>query len=124
MRRCVQTLEIVAPDAAPTVRQELREIAFGQWEGRTIDWLERHDPQGVAHRRRDPVNFRPPGGESFADVATRLLPFIGIVRAAARHGAIVVAHRGTLGVLERLLRDLPLDSQEVVPFEPAEVRII
>jgi hypothetical protein len=36
----------------------------------------------------------------------------------------VVAHRGTLGVLERLLRKLPIDSPTVVPLEPGEYRII
>lgn len=124
MRRCVQTLEIVAPEIARTVCEELREIAFGEWEGRTIDWLERNDPEGVARRRRDPVHFRPPAGESFADVARRLLAVDGAVRAAAPGGVIVVGHRGTLGVLERLLRGLPLDARGVVPLEPGELRVI
>lgn len=124
MRRCVQTLEIVAPQIARTVCEELREIAFGTWEGRTIDWLERHEPEAVARRRRDPVSFRPPGGESFADVARRLLAFAGVARAAAARGVIVVGHRGTLGVLERLLRGVPLDARDVVPLEPGEVRVI
>lgn len=124
MRRCVQTLEIVAPHAAIAVREDLREIAFGAWEGRTIDWLERHDAEGVARRRRDPASFRPPGGESFADVAQRLLSCREAVRAAAERGVIVVGHRGTLGVLERLLRGLPLDAKDVVPLEPGELRVL
>ena len=124
MRRCVQTLDIVAPGIAPNARDELREIAFGSWEGRTLEWLERHEAAAVASRRRDPVSFRPPGGESFADVAQRLLAFTGMVRSAAPRGVIVVGHRGTLGVLERLLRDLPLRAPGVVPLEPGELRFI
>lgn len=124
MRRCIETLDIVAPHLAQTVCDELREISFGTWEGRTLAWLERNDPEGVARRRNDPVTFRPPGGESFADVAQRLLAFAGAVRDAAARGVIVVGHRGTLGVLERLLRGLPLESKAVVPLEPGELRAL
>jgi hypothetical protein len=35
---------------------------------------------------------------------------------------LVIGHRGTLGVLERLLRGLPLDSKSVTPLEPGEFR--
>ncbi|HEY1653644.1 MAG TPA: histidine phosphatase family protein [Candidatus Tumulicola sp.] len=124
MLRCIQTLEIVAPYAAPIACDELREIDFGSWDGRTLEWIERHDPEGLARRRADPVRFRPPGGESFLDVADRLLPFAQRTRARAGDGVLVVAHRGSLGVLERLLRDVALDSRDVPPLEPGEYRIV
>jgi probable phosphoglycerate mutase len=121
MRRCIETSEILVPDVECVVEPALREIDFGRWEGRTRDWIERNDPEGLAQRGRDPVHFRPEGGESFADVALRLQPFTE--RFADEEGdVLVVAHRGSLGVLERLLRGLPLESQAVVPLEPAQFR--
>lgn len=124
MRRCVETIAIVAPDLPYEIEDALREVDFGVWEGRTIDWLEANDPAGLARRRRDPVRFRPPGGESFEDAALRLRPVSEKLRGLRRHNVLVVAHRGSLGVLERLLRDLPLESQEVAPLEPGEFHVI
>ncbi|HEU5479028.1 MAG TPA: histidine phosphatase family protein [Candidatus Tumulicola sp.] len=124
MRRCVETLAIVAPDVPSSVREELREIGFGEWEGRTVEWLEIHDPDGVARRRSDPASFRPAGGESFLDVARRLHPFVEALRSRTAGDALVVAHRGTLGVLERLLRGLPTGSREVTPLELGEYRLL
>jgi alpha-ribazole phosphatase len=124
MRRCIETLEIVAPRLAYRCDERLREVDFGAWEGRTLEWLETNDAAGLAHRRRDPVHFRPPQGESFADKSVHLRPFAEDLRLVAAANVLVVAHRGTLGVLERVLRDLPLESQAVTPLEPGEFHIL
>lgn len=120
MRRCLETLEILAPDLPFEVEHGLREVDFGAWEGKTLQWLEANDPERLAQRRRDPVAFRPPGGESFRDVAPRLRPVVAKIETGG--STLVIGHRGTLGVLERLLRGLPLHSQSVTPLEPGEFR--
>lgn len=124
MRRCVETLNIVAPTLPYRCDPALREVDFGQWEGRTLEWLEANEATSLAQRRRDPVNFRPPGGESFADASERLRSCAETIRNSNGRNVLVVAHRGSLGVLERLLRGLPLASQEVTPLAPAEVRTL
>jgi alpha-ribazole phosphatase len=124
MRRCVETLAIVAPRTPYRCVHALREVDFGAWEGRTIEWLEINDAASVARRRRDPVTFRPAGGESFLDASRRLLPFADEVRRLAGKNVLIVGHRGSLGVLERLLRGLALESRQVEPLEPGEFRII
>jgi alpha-ribazole phosphatase len=122
MRRCLETRELVAPDVPYEVVPALREVDFGAWEGHTLEWVEDQAPALLAQRRQDPVRFRPPGGESIEDAAARL---DGVVR-QLRDGdaALVIGHRVTLGVLERLLRDLPLGSQLVAGLEPATFRIV
>jgi probable phosphoglycerate mutase len=122
MRRCLETREIVAPQAPFEVESALREVDFGTWEGETLEWLQAHDPSGLAQRRQDPVHFRPPQGESFTDVAQRLRPIVE--KLSQPVSWLVVAHRGTLSVLERLLRRLPLESQAVRSLEPAEYRVV
>jgi len=124
MRRCVETLAIVAPQTPHRFDEALREVDFGAWEGRTIEWLEANDAAGVARRRRDPVTFRPAGGESFYDASHRLRPFADRVRELTGKSILIVGHRGSLGVLERLLRGLPLESRDVEPLEPGEFRIL
>jgi alpha-ribazole phosphatase len=122
MLRCLQTREIASPALPFTIEETLHEVRFGEWEGKTAEWLERHQPDELARRRRDPVTFRPPGGESFEDVAQRVRTLLERIRADG--GTLVIGHRGTLGVLERLLRGLPLQSQIVRPLEPAEFHVI
>src|SRR5690348_3884474 len=72
MRRALETREIVAPGVPYEIWEALREVDFGSWEGKTLEWLERNDAERLAQRRGDPVRFRPPGGESFADAEPRL----------------------------------------------------
>lgn len=122
MKRALQTRELVAPNLPYEVCEALREVHFGDWEGKTLDWLERHDAERLQHRRRDPVRFRPPGGESFEDAAPRLRSVAERLTGDAR--VLVIAHRGSLGVLERLLRGLPLEAKDVAPLEPAEFRVV
>ncbi len=122
LRRCLETRELVAPEIPFEIAPSLREVDFGSWEGRTLDWVERRAPEMLAARRRDPVRFRPPGGESFEDAAVRLRPVTQRLRSAG--ATLVIGHRITLGILERLLLDLPLDSPLVAPLEPSEFRIV
>jgi broad specificity phosphatase PhoE len=55
-------------------------------------------------------------------VAQRVRTLLERIRADG--ATLVIGHRGTLGVLERLLRGLPLQSQIVRPLEPAEFHVI
>jgi len=122
MRRCLETRELVAPQVPFDVKPALREVDFGTWEGQTLAWAEHHAPELLALRRRDPVHFRPPGGESIADAAERLRP---LASALLPDGTtLIVGHRITLGILERLLRGLPLDSKAVEPLETAQFRVV
>ena len=119
MKRCVQTLELALAECTPIVRSALREVDFGEWEMLTSDEIDERWPGALAQRRRSAVHFRPPGGESFSDVAMRVAPLLDELRDGR---VLVVSHRGTLGVLERLLRRVPLDYRDVAPMEPAQLR--
>lgn len=119
MRRCIESADIVAPHLERIIEPALREIDFGDWEGHDAEWIEQNYPGALELRRQDPVRFRPPNGESFEDVAIRLQRLSDALKRETG-GLLIVAHRGTLSVLERLLRDLPLDSKDVVPLEPAQ----
>jgi len=122
MRRAEETRELVAPDVPFTVEPALREVDFGNWEGKTIEWVEQHEPELFERRRCDPVTFRFPGGESIEEAAMRIRPLAE--RLAGANATLVIGHRVTLGALERLLRGLPLDSQLVEGLQPADFRIV
>lgn len=122
MRRCLETRELVAPDIPFEIEPALREVDFGDWEGKTIEWADRNAPELLAQRRNDPVRFRPPQGESIEDAAVRLRPLAAALR--DRQRTLVIAHRISLGILERLLRGLPLNSKDVSPLEPGEFKVV
>ncbi|MEA3276867.1 MAG: alpha-ribazole phosphatase family protein [Pseudomonadota bacterium] len=54
------------------VEQELREVGMGSWEGRTPRQVQTEHPEEFEAFYRDPVNRRPPGGESLASLEERV----------------------------------------------------
>lgn len=55
-----------------TVEQRLREISFGNWEGRTPDEVAEYDAERQSAFWRDPEGNTPPGGEPLAAFAERV----------------------------------------------------
>jgi len=97
------------------VEADLDELCFGAWDGRTVADVTREDPYAL-HRSRTAEDVPPPGGESYADLAARVLPAVRRLveeardRAAADAGArpedppvppalVLVTHRGPIGVI-------------------------
>lgn len=101
--RARRTAEILAAARGIPIRVDarLREIDMGDWEGLDRAALRRADPEAHAARGRDLFGFRPPGGESFADVQARLLPVWAEIADEAGDARIAVA--GHAGVHRLLL---------------------
>lgn len=85
-RRCAQTC--AALGLTHRKRPALWEQDFGEWEGLSHDALPDLGPltsdQLACHR--------PPGGESFLDMAARVHPLLG----TAKGQVVIVAHAGTV----------------------------
>ena len=97
LERSAATAKIVAEPhgIAVSVRIDLREIALGEWEGRTFEEVRSLHPEDFEARGRDFAHFRPPGGESFLDCMRRVIPAL-FEMIYATNGAklLVVAHAG------------------------------
>jgi len=82
------------------VRRELREIDLGEWQGLKRSELAARWPADYAARGRDIAHFRPPGGESFADLAARVLPcWTSIVADRDAQVVAIAAHAGVHRVI-------------------------
>jgi probable phosphoglycerate mutase len=120
--RARQTLAIALGDggsvASPRVDERLRDRELGILDLLTRSGVARFHPE-EAERRRHLGKFyhRPPGGESWADVALRLRSFLGEVTLAQGESAMVVAHDAIVMVLLYVL--LPLDEAELLDFAAA-----
>ena len=87
------------------LEDQIKELAFGDWEGKTWAELKASARDLVRQRRQDKWSFVPPGGESYAQLAERLRGWLPSVR---QHD-VVVAHGGVARVLLVLLAGVSTD---------------
>lgn len=98
----------------------LHERRFGELEGTTYAELRRFfDSRGGADLTRR-NRTRPPGGESFADVWERLLPFAAEMLAGPPRQA-VVSHGGVQSLLCAMLLGGVLDDSNAYRFHNASI---
>lgn len=94
LKRAAETAERVAR-RAPRLAPELTEMNWGNWEGkRGLDLLAEPD-SGFRHIEDWGWDYRPPGGETPAEVWDRLRPWL----ACLDRDAVAVCHIGIMRVL-------------------------
>lgn len=111
LARSRRTAEILAARHGVPIRTDarLREIDMGDWEGLDRAAFAAAHPEIHTARGRDIFGFRPPGGESFADLLARILPVWRMVEETPDDMTIAVAgHAGVHRLLIcRVLGMLP-----------------
>lgn len=97
LRRCRHLASILARDAGgPIFDARLAEMDFGTWEMQAWNDIPRTEVDAWA---ADLPRYRPGGGECLLDVATRVRAFLAELRVRQMDAAIVVAHAGTIRLL-------------------------
>jgi broad specificity phosphatase PhoE len=76
MIRAQETARIIAGDRPIETEERLREMHYGRWEGLTYADIPKRDPELRARWENDPADTHTPGGESGAEVASRVLSFL------------------------------------------------
>ncbi len=92
--RAVETAGLLTGGEKPRDAR-LAEMDWGEWEGQQLDVLRRQLGDLMRAWEAKGLDFSAPGGESPRQVQQRLMPFLK-ERAAARNGAIAVAHKGII----------------------------
>lgn len=112
LQRCRQTASALFPDLHPAEDARLREQDFGAWEGLAPAALPDLGPLS----RTALAAHRPPGGESFQDLASRAAP--ALTGIAAHGPAIIVTHAGPIrAALGLALEDIAQGlAFEIAPF--------
>ena len=110
LRRCADFARELADklDLALEIEPDLREITFGEWEGRTITEIMLSNPQALERFWHDPVNHTPPGGEPLLDCAARVTTAWHVVleRHAGRH-VLIVGHGGMIRLVLQHILEMP-----------------
>jgi len=102
MARARETAEILGKNLGLEIvmDENIREQAFGLWEGRSIDEIRREFSGVVEEQERMGWNFSPPGGEARHEVLKRAL---GAMEAAGARfkgfNLLVVTHQGVINSL-------------------------
>jgi probable phosphoglycerate mutase len=102
LSRAAETASIItrACNLTTSVRDGLREISHGHWEGLTRSDVEARFGSEYSAWEEDPFTFAPDGGESGVAVLARALPVIReIVTAHAGERVLVVSHKATIRLL-------------------------
>jgi broad specificity phosphatase PhoE len=112
--RTVQTAEILAQALRVPVTTDrgLTEIGVGQWEGRF--WKDLADELVRQNFYRNPLEARPPGGETLREVQARAVAAVERARADAAHEAgplLFVSHADVVRAI--LAHYLQFDLQTV-----------
>jgi len=127
LKRSQRTAELLADgQSVPIrVRPALREIDMGDWDGLLRRDVAARRPAEYAARGRDIGNFRPPGGESFADLAARVLPcWRDIVEDGATQTVAIAGHAGVNRVILCRLLGAPLANLFRFAQRPACVNVV
>lgn len=83
-------------DGPPQIDDRLAEVDFGDWSGFTYQELREHGQRNLVERRKaDKWSFRPPSGETYAELAFRVGEWLRTVD----RDTVVTAHGGVLRVL-------------------------
>jgi probable phosphoglycerate mutase len=88
-----------------TIDKRLIEISFGIYEGRLHTEIANAEMAMAGERDAGFWYFRPPEGESYQDVAARVLDF----GASLTGPSVIVSHGGILRVLRHLIEGFPLE---------------
>jgi probable phosphomutase (TIGR03848 family) len=125
LERAVETAEPLARRFGREVEmlEELNELDFGEWTGRTLPELE---PLALWRAWNDSrSSARMPGGESMAEVVDRALEGVRRIQRAHAGGMVAAVSHGDVirGLLAHLLR-MPLDLLHRLEVSPASVSVL
>lgn len=92
--------ESIASRPELKLEPRLREMSFGDWQGKTYAEIRETDPVGLARWESEQFSMAPPKGETLMTFAGRIrAAYQEICAAHPEQTVIVVAHGGSLQVL-------------------------
>ncbi|MBX9602223.1 MAG: histidine phosphatase family protein [Bryobacteraceae bacterium] len=98
--RARQTATCLTP--APVIVEELREISYGDWDGRAWADIERSHPELARRKAADWRGVTPPGGEPWQEFEKRVRRALLAIRGSGAE-CTVVAHLGVNSVIHAAL---------------------
>jgi len=113
LARCRQFAETLATKlhVPCSIEDNLKEIGFGVWEGRTPEDIETNDGDALKRFINDPLHNRPQGAEPLEPFAERVWEVY--LRQLQQHQGqhiLLVAHAGVIRAVTSRILGMPLDA--------------
>ncbi|BAZ30016.1 phosphoglycerate mutase [Cylindrospermum sp. NIES-4074] len=132
MRRTVATAKPLcqAIGMEPQLRDGLKEINYGQWEGKTPEEIGQEFHDDYLRWSADPAWYAPTGGERAVTIASRAVGVIEEIKQLYNSGnVLIVAHKATIRIILcsllgidvgrfRYRLECPVASVSIVEFTP------
>jgi alpha-ribazole phosphatase len=116
LQRCRQLA--AALHATPQSDDRLQEMHFGDWEMTPWNLIQREALDGWA---ADPLGYRPPQGESVAELQARVYAFVAEARGAGLERAVLVTHAGVMKIIVGLAQGMLPQQWMALMFEYGRV---
>ncbi len=96
----------------PVVTEKrLREISFGDWEGRSAGEIFAESPEAISNFWRDPINHTPPGGEALEPFALRInQAWQALITNHSGKHILLVSHGGVIRMIIGQILGMPLNN--------------
>jgi alpha-ribazole phosphatase len=109
--RCRAFAETLAErhDLPLTLDERLKEVGFGEWEGKSAAEIEQGAPGTLARFKADPINARPEGAEPLVDFQVRVAAALDdlLAQHAGQH-VLLVGHAGVMRMALAWALQIPL----------------
>ncbi|MDH5472130.1 MAG: histidine phosphatase family protein [Gammaproteobacteria bacterium] len=113
LSRCQRFAEALAETLSidVSVEDNLKEIGFGSWEGRTSEDIKTNEGDALQRFLKDPVHNRPEGAEPLESFAERVWT-VYQQTLTQYHGQhiLMVAHAGVIRAITSKILHMPLDD--------------
>ncbi len=102
MKRAIATAQPLcdATGLLMQVRDGLREISYGDWEDKDLDYVRQHHEQDYIRWMTEPAWNPPTGGETAVQIANRAMAVIAEIEARHKEGnVLIVSHKATIRIM-------------------------
>ena len=113
LKRCLEFSQELANDLqiSFSIDDDMKEIGFGDWEGKTPEDIIAEDSEALNHFYQDPVNHRPKGAEPLDSFSQRVWnAYLGILAQHQDKHVLVVAHAGVARAITANILKMSLDD--------------
>ncbi|PKM79788.1 MAG: alpha-ribazole phosphatase, partial [Firmicutes bacterium HGW-Firmicutes-13] len=126
LKRAFRTAQIVAENYNLTVQKnpDLREINFGDWEGRHYNHFKEEERDYFHKWFKEPLKYRIPGGESLPELHERVLAFLNLVvsqenEKKEEEEIIITAHGGPIKIIIAHILNMDIKNMSRLVISPA-----
>ena len=113
LKRCLEFSQELANDLqiSFSINDNMKEIGFGDWEGKTPEDILAEDSEALNHFYNDPVHHRPKGAEPLNSFSQRVWSaYQSILEQHKGKHVLVVAHAGVARAITANILKMSLDD--------------